>query len=140
VRGPDDLPLFNPPYSHITAIDMNTGDILWKLPIGETPERYTNNPKLEGIDLGDTGTGRNAVMSVTKTMLLYTSTAADGTPMLFFVDKKTGETLGGVEVEDPTNYGMMTYLHEGKQYVVLQTGAKLTALALYDESETEETH
>ncbi|NOX70191.1 MAG: PQQ-binding-like beta-propeller repeat protein [Gammaproteobacteria bacterium] len=136
VRGPFDLPLFKPPYSHITAIDMNTGDILWKLPVGETPERYTDNPKLKGVKLpATTGTGRNAVMAVTKTVLMYASTAADGTPMLFFVNKKTGEPLGGVEVENRSNYGMMTYMHQGKQYIVLQTGPKLTALALYDESE-----
>jgi quinoprotein glucose dehydrogenase len=35
-----------------------------------------------------------------------------------------------VEVPAETRYGMMTYVHEGRQYVVLQTGAKLTALAL----------
>ncbi len=50
VRGPDGLPLFKPPYSHITAIDMNTGDHLWQLPIGETPERVLNHPELQGMD------------------------------------------------------------------------------------------
>lgn len=133
VRGPEDLPLFKPPYSHITAIDMNTGEQLWQIPIGETPDRVLNHPKLQDIDIPDTGTGRNAQMSVTKALFMYTSAASDGTPMLYFVNKLTGETLGGIEFDSRSNYGMMTYMHEGKQYVMLQTGAKLTALALYEE-------
>jgi len=132
VRGPDDLPLFKPPYSHITAIDMNTGDHLWQMPIGETPERVTDHAQLEGMDIPTTGTGRNAPMLVTKTLFIYTSTASDGTPQLFFVDKSTGYTLGSVEVAEASNYGMMTYVHEGKQYIMLQTGSKLTAMALYE--------
>ncbi len=130
VRHPDGLPLFKPPYSHITAIDMNTGEHLWQLPIGDTPDRITNNPALEGIELPATGTGRNAVMAVTKSVFMYTSQASDETPMLFFVDKLTGEAVGSVEIPDNVNYGISTYMHEGKQYVLLQSGAKLTAMAL----------
>lgn len=130
VRGPDNLPMFKPPYSHITAIDMNSGEHLWQLPIGETPDRVLNHPDLQGMDIPMTGTGRNAAMSVTKTMFMYTSTASDGTPMLFFVDKLSGEQLGSVEIPAVVNYGMSSYVHEGKQYIMLQTGAKLTAMAL----------
>jgi len=130
VRGPDNLPLFKPPYSRITAIDMNTGEHLWQIPIGETPDRVLNHPDLKDMDIPTTGTGRNAAMSVTKTMFMYTSAASDGTPMLFFVDKLSGEQLGSVEIPGAVNYGISTYVHEGKQYVMLQTGAKLTAMAL----------
>jgi len=140
VRGPDDLPLFKPPYSHITAIDMNTGEHLWQIPSGETPDRVLNHPQLQGMDIPTTGTGRNVAMSVTKSLFMYASLASDGTPMLFFVNKLTGEMLGGVEVENPTHYGMMTYMHEGKQYIMLQTGSLLTALALYDEDEETDSH
>ncbi|MBC7983375.1 MAG: PQQ-binding-like beta-propeller repeat protein, partial [Candidatus Obscuribacterales bacterium] len=89
VRGPDDLPLYKPPYSRITAIDMNTGEHLWWIPVGETPDRIKKNPKLQGINVGDTGTGRVATMTVTDTMLIYQGEASDGTPHLFAVDKKT---------------------------------------------------
>ncbi len=133
VRGPDGLPLFKPPYSHITAIDMNTGDHLWQLPIGETPERVLNHPELQGMDIPTTGTGANAAMLVTKNFFAYGSEASDGTPMLYFVDKVSGEQIGGIETEERTRYGMMTYMHEGKQYIILQTGPKLTAMALWDE-------
>ena len=130
VRGPDNLPLFKPPYSHITAIDMNSGEHLWQVPTGETPDRVLSHPDLKDMDIPTTGAGTNVAMSVTKTLFMYTSTASDGTPMLFFVDKLSGEQLGSVEIPAAVNYGMSTYLHEGKQYVMLQTGAKLTAMAL----------
>ena len=124
--------MFKPPYSHITAIDMNTGEHLWQLPIGETPDRVANHPALQDMDIPTTGTGRNAAMSVTKTVFMYTSQRSDGTPALFFVDKLTGEQIGSVEIPGTVNYGMSTYVHEGKQYVMLQTGAKLTAMVLGD--------
>jgi glucose dehydrogenase len=130
VRGPDDLPLYKPPYSRITAIDMNTGEHLWWIPVGETPNRIKNNPKLKDVTVGDTGTGRVATMTVTDTLLVYQGEASDGTPHLFAVDKKTGKQVGKVKVPGTTRYGMMTYMHNGNQYIMLQTGGKLTAMAL----------
>ncbi len=132
VRGPQGLPLFKPPFSRITAIDLNTGDHKWFIPVGETPDRVKNHPALEGIDVGNTGSGTVAPMTVTDTMLMYASSMSDGTPALFAVDKETGEQLGVVAVPEQSRYGMMNYQHEGKQYVMLQTGGTLTALALPD--------
>ena len=129
-RGPEGLPLFKPPYSRITAIDLNTGEHLWMIPVGETPDRIKNNPALAGIDVGNTGTGAHAPMTVTKTMLIYASQSSDGTPALFAVDKMTGEQLGKVAVSGNSRYGMMTYVHKGEQYIVLQTGPTLTAVSL----------
>jgi quinoprotein glucose dehydrogenase len=130
-RGPEGLPLFKPPYSRITAIDLNTGEHLWMIPVGETPDRIKNNPALAGIDVGNTGTGAHAPMTVTKNMLIYASQSSDGTPALFAVDKMTGEQLGKVAVSGNSRYGMMTYVHKGEQYIVLQTGATLTAVSLH---------
>lgn len=132
VRGPQGLPLFKPPFSRITAIDLNTGDHKWWIPVGETPDRVKNHPALAGIDVGNTGSGTVAPMTVTSTMLMYASTFGDGTPALYAVDKETGEEIGRVEVPGVSRYGMMNFQHEGKQYVVLQTGGTLTALALPD--------
>jgi quinoprotein glucose dehydrogenase len=132
VRGPDDLNMFKPPYSRITAIDMNTGEHLWYIPVGETPEAVLNHPKLKGIEIPNTGTGRAAPMVVTKSLLIYAAEASDGTPELYAVDKATGRQLGKVEVPENSSYGMMTYLHDGRQYVLLQTGSRLTTLALPD--------
>jgi glucose dehydrogenase len=132
VRGPDDLPLFKPPYSRITAIDMNTGEHLWWVPVGETPNRIKNNPKLKGVNVGETGTGRVAPMTVTDTLLIYQGETSDGTPHLFALDKKTGKTLAKAKVDGVSRYGMMTYVHNGHQYVMVQAGPKLLAMALPD--------
>ncbi|KKO09118.1 PQQ-binding-like beta-propeller repeat protein [Pseudohongiella sp.] len=132
VRGPQGLPLYQPPYSRITAIDMNTGEHLWMIPVGETPDRIKNHPALAGVNLGNTGTGALAPMTVTPGMLLYAGLGAGDTPYLFAVDKMTGEEIGRVEVPENSNFGMSSYMHNGKQYVMLQTGSTLTAVALPD--------
>jgi len=130
VRGPDGLPIFKPPYARITAIDMSTGEHLWQIPTGETPDVVLNHPDLQGKDIPNTGAPLHPPMLVTKTMVMYTSLRSDGTPAVFGVDKETGEQVGVVELEDRAFYGNMTYMHEGRQYVILQTGPKLTVLAL----------
>ncbi|MCH7671598.1 MAG: PQQ-binding-like beta-propeller repeat protein [Proteobacteria bacterium] len=124
------IPITKPPYSRIQAIDMNTGDTLFTLPVGETPDSIANHPLLAGVDIGNTGSGAKAAMVVTKNMLIYSGSIGDGTPHLFAVDKMTGEELARLEVSALSRYGMMTYQHEGHQYVILQNGPKLTALAL----------
>ena len=134
VQGPDGLNMFKPPYSRITAIDMNTGEHLWWIPVGETPDKLLNHPDLQGMDIPNTGNGvRVAPMTVTKTLLIHAGNGSDDTPYLYATDKKTGDQLGRVEVPESSAYGMMTYVHEGRQYVVLQTGPRLTALALYQD-------
>lgn len=129
-RGPDGLELFKPPYSRITAIDMNTGEHLWMIPVGETPKNVLEHPELKDLDIPNTGTGATPPMLATPSMVVYTSTASDGTPVLFALDKMTGSELARVEIPGAGRYGMMTYIHEGRQYIVLQTGGTLTALAL----------
>jgi quinoprotein glucose dehydrogenase len=131
-RGPQGLELFKPPYSRITAIDLNTGEHLWQIPVGETPPNVTNHPALEGVDLPNTGTGATPPMMVTPDMVLYASTDSAGEPTLFALDKRSGEELARLEVPETSRYGMMSYVHEGTQYIVLQTGPKLTAMALDD--------
>jgi glucose dehydrogenase len=129
-KGPDNLPLFKPPYSRITAIDMNTGEHLWYVPVGETPAAVLNHPALKDKQIPNTGSGSIAKMVVTKTLLIYADVNSAGAPHLFALDKATGRQVGKIEIPKRTNYGMMTYLHEGKQYLMLQTGSTLTAMAL----------
>ena len=127
---PDGLPLFKPPYSRITAIDMNTGEHLWWVPVGETPKKVLDHPAVKGKDIGNTGSGTVAQMVVTPTLLMYTDVASDGTPHLFAINKTTGKSVGKVEIEEKANYGIMTYTDVGRQFVILQTGPTLTAVAL----------
>jgi len=124
------LPIFKPPYSKITAIDMNTGEHLWWIPVGETPGRVQNHAALKGLQIPNTGTGRQAPIIVTPTMLMYAGETSDGTPHVFAIDKKTGRQLGKVKVPRQVRYGMVTYLHEGKQHVVVQMNGGLAALRL----------
>jgi len=118
LRGPQGLPIWKPPYGSITAIDMNTGEHLWRIPNGDTPAFIKNHPALKGVTLPNTGQQSHAVMMATPTLLI---TAPGGTDaVLYAVDKKTGKRLGTVKLPAPGQYGMMGYLHEGKQYVVVQ--------------------
>ena len=121
LRGPEGLPLFKPPYSRITAIDLKTGEHLWWIPIGETPQRYLDHPALQGLNIGNTGTGGNAAMVVTPTMLVYGSESTDGSPALFAVDKMTGRQIGKIALPAPTRYGMSSFVHDGHQYIMVQT-------------------
>jgi glucose dehydrogenase len=129
-RHPAGIPLYKPPYARITAIDMKTGEHAWMIPTGRTPDRIRNNPALQGIDIGNTGAGNLVPMVVTANLLIYSDVAGDDTPMLYAVDKATGRELGGIEVPARSRYGMSSWVHEGWQYIILQTGPKLTAMAL----------
>ena len=135
VQGPQGLNMFKPPYSRITAIDMNSGETLWYIPVGDTPDQVLNHPALKGVDIPRTGYGLAvAPMVVTPKLLIYASQSSDGTPQLFAVDKASGEELARVEAPEVSRYGMMTYLHHGKQYILLQAGPKLVAMALLDDA------
>ena len=119
--GPQGLPMHKPPYSKITAIDMNTGERAWEVPVGEADDQLTRHPALRDLDLsGVSGRGR-AVMMATKTLLLATE-GSNGPAVLNAHDKATGEELGSVELPAPGMYGMMTYMHEGRQHIVVQIG------------------
>ena len=125
-RGPQGLPIHKPPYGRITAIDMNTGEHLWWIPNGDTPERIRNHPALQGVDLPNTGQTSKAITMVTKT-LLVTAEGGGGEPRLHAVDKTTGERLATIDLPAAGQYGMMTYMHEGNQYIVVQTGGRTPA-------------
>jgi quinoprotein glucose dehydrogenase len=113
------LPIFKPPYGRITAIDMNTGEHLWWIPNGDTPDRIRDHPLLEGIDdLPNTGFQGNATALVTKSLLMFAE-GRGGRSIWYAVDKVTGERLGAVEIPAPTSTAPMTYMHDGVQYIVL---------------------
>jgi len=127
--------LFKGPLGKIVAIDLNTGEHLWMIPHGETSlkqqEAFRNNPLLKGVKV-DTNWGRrgHAAMLSTSTLLMATGTTADDKPHLFAIDKRTGKRVGQVATDRLGQYGLMTYLHQGKQYVVLPRNGGYTTLAL----------
>jgi quinoprotein glucose dehydrogenase len=126
------LPIFKPPYNRLSAYDMNTGTRLWWIPIGETPANVRNHPALKGINIGETGGGGNSIQMVTSSLLIATEGRL---PILNAYNKETGKKVASVKMPAAGQYGMMSYVHEGKQYVVVQISSgqypgSLLALAI----------
>jgi quinoprotein glucose dehydrogenase len=123
IRG---LPLIKPPYSRITAINLDTGEFRWQVPFGATPDAIRNHPALKGLNLGPLGRpGNNSGTMVTRTLLIAgesnfgpTPTGARGA-MLRAFDKATGREAGAVYLPAPQSGSPMTYLLNGKQYIVV---------------------
>ncbi len=136
VSGPQGLPLFKPPWGTITAIDLNTGDHLWQIPNGDTPASVRNHEALAGVELGNTGQRAHATVLSTRSLLIY-GEGRGGEPNLRAVNKLTGEEVGRIEIPAPPTTAPMTFMHEGKQYIVLPIArsgypAELVALTLPD--------
>ena len=102
------------------------------IPAGYTPDRIRNNPALAGVDIGNTGSGAVGPMVATETLLIYGNVASDGTDMLYAIDKASGREVAAIEAPAASRYGMSSWVHEGKQYLILQTGSTLTAMAVPD--------
>lgn len=110
------LPLLKPPYSRITAIDLNRGAFLWQIPSGETPDRVKNNPALKGVTIPNTGGFARPVVLATKT-LLFAAEGYGGEAILRVLDKKTGVLVASVKVPGGVSSVPMSYEIGGKQYI-----------------------
>ena len=122
----DGLPLIKPPYGRLTAIDMDRGEIKWQIPFGPTPDAVRESPLLKGMTIPPTGESGLSVGSlVTKTLLVAgdgaTGTSAPGvrTATLHAFDKSTGKQVGAVSLPAPQTGSPMTYMVNGKQYLVV---------------------
>jgi quinoprotein glucose dehydrogenase len=116
------LPLIKPPYSRVTAIDLNTGEHAWMVPAGDTPADIRNNPALEGIDIGRTGPLSRPVILATRT-LVFQGEGGGGGPYLHALDKRTGETVASIELPGEVTSIPMTYAIDGKQYIAFWVGS-----------------
>jgi quinoprotein glucose dehydrogenase len=121
-RMPNGLPLFKPPYSRITAIDLNTGDHLWMQPNGNGDD-IRHHDALRDLDLpplGDRGVRITGPL-LTRT-LLVTGMGTGGTddgPQLVARDKMTGEVVGAIDLPALLLGTPMTYMLDGEQYISL---------------------
>jgi quinoprotein glucose dehydrogenase len=119
------LSLLKPPYARISAIDLNKGDILWYIAHGETADTVRNNPALKGLTIPRTG--RQGLISplVTKSLLIageggvFTTPSGQRGAMLRAYDKKDGHEVGAVYMPAPESGSPMTYMLNGKQYIVI---------------------
>lgn len=148
ITGPEGLPLFKPPFGRITAIDLDSGNHQWVIASGEGPR---DHPALQGLKLPKLGWPLRTFVLVTKTLLFAAqegpvgpesfssgSLQADHTirdAKLRVYDKKTGEDVAEFELPSNATGSPMTYVANGKQFIVVATGgsnlpAELVAFSL----------
>jgi quinoprotein glucose dehydrogenase len=120
------LPLIKPPYSTISAISLDKGEILWQVPHGDTPDAIRNHPALKGLNIPKTGQQTyNIGTLVTKTLVIAGDGLVTTTPehprgaMLRAYDKTSGKEVGAVWMPAQQSGSPMTYMVNGKQYIVV---------------------
>jgi quinoprotein glucose dehydrogenase len=119
------LPLIKPPYGRISAISLDTGNILWQVPHGETPDTIRNHPALKGLTIPRTGRPGHVGSLVTRTLVISGEPGFGTTPsgqrgaMLRAYEKKTGAEAGAVYMPAPQTGSPMTYMLNGRQYLVV---------------------
>jgi quinoprotein glucose dehydrogenase len=125
----DGLPLIKPPYGRFTAIDMDKGEIKWQIPFGPTPDAVRYSPLLKDLKVPPTGESGLSVGSlVTKTLVIAgdgeVGTSASGIrgAALHAYDKETGREIGAIYLPAPQSGSPMTYMLNGKQYIVVAVG------------------
>jgi quinoprotein glucose dehydrogenase len=137
--GPQGLPLLKPPYGRITAIDMNKGEIRWTVANGVGPR---DHPLLKPLNLPPLGNPGRSAPLLTRTLLfvgegdpvmvragtrlppempLSIAPGAGGKKFRAF-DKGTGAVLWETDLPAGTTGAPMTYMYEGKQYIVVAVG------------------
>jgi quinoprotein glucose dehydrogenase len=121
----DGLYIVKPPYGVLAAIDLDEGELLWQVPHGDTPDEVRNHPALAGRDIPKTGQRGNVGLVVTKTLVIMGDPGVTTTPdhprggMLRAYDKATGEEVGAVWMPAGQSGSPMTYMWEGRQYIVV---------------------
>jgi len=119
------LNIVKPPYGVIVAINMDKGDLLWSVPHGDTPDGVRNHAALRGVTVPKTGQQGNVGVVVTKTLvvagdpLVTTTTDHPRGAMLRAYDKQTGKEVGAVFLPAAQSGSPMTYMLDGKQYIVV---------------------
>ncbi|MBI4503282.1 MAG: PQQ-binding-like beta-propeller repeat protein [Gemmatimonadetes bacterium] len=131
------IPILKPKeFGGVTAYNLNTGDKTWWIPNGTMTKPATKDPLFAGVDIPPVGGRGQAQIIVTRSLLIYGTgrNGQDDPPQLYAVDKATGKQVGAVKIPTKTTAVPMTFIHQGRQYIVFATGAgnntALMALAL----------
>ncbi len=129
---PQGLPLWKPPYSRMTAIDMNVGEHAWMTPLGDG-DRYRRHPLLRDLGLPPLGGEGRGGPVLTRTLLINALTAggSDGGPRLVAYDKATGEIVGSVDLPGGALGTPMTYMLDGRQYIAVTVGGSVPQLVAF---------
>ena len=131
VGGPQGLPLTKPPYSRVTAIDLNSGEHEWVIPHGEGPRKQIVEMGI--LDPGPVGSVSRTGPVLTKT-LLFLAQSDEGRNLLRAFDKATGAVVHEVSLPLPPAGTPMTYMVNGKQFISIAVGggqdSRLVSLSL----------
>ncbi len=106
-------PVGTPPWGTLTAIDLNTGEHRWQVPLGEYPE-------LTAKGIPPTGTDLYGGPLVTGSGLIFIAATRD--ERIRAIDKKTGKTLWQTQLPAGGYATPSTYSVNGKQYIVIACG------------------
>ena len=135
VRFPGDslppLPINKPPYGTLTAIDLNTGNQKWQVPLGDSPS-VREHPLLRGLQLPPLGAPGAPGAIVTASGLLF---ASGGGNALYALDTRDGRVLWSADLAQRAYAVPMTFVtSRGRQFVVIANGggesSRLTAFTL----------
>ena len=110
---PEGYPVVKPPWGTLNAIDLNSGEYLWRVPLGEYPE-------LTARGIPQTGTENYGGPIVTAGGLVFIGASLDEHFRAF--DKDTGEELWKTKLPAGGYATPATYEADGKQYVVIAAG------------------
>ncbi len=118
------LSIIKPPYAVISAVNLDRGELTWQVPYGETPDAVRNHPALKGLNIPNTGQGGSVGLVVTKSLVVLgdtqiTSVTHPRGAMLRAYDKATGKEVGAVLMPAPQSGSPMSYLANGKQYIIV---------------------
>ena len=124
-QGLEGLQIVKPPYGVLSAIDLNTGTLKFKVPHGDTPDAVRNHPLLKGMNIPKTGQGGSVGLMVTKTIVVVGDPQITAPPgrargaMLRAYNKQTGEQVGEVLMPAAQSGSPMTYMVDGRQYIIV---------------------
>ena len=118
----DGIPFNKPPYAYLVAIDLNRGELAWRVPFGIGSEALRTHPALEGVALPDRlGTPGPPGSILSKGGLIF---VGGGDETFWAFDKETGAEVWQQPLPRRSSGNPITYRTEGgRQFVLITTGS-----------------